>query len=153
MCYCRLAEIDRPTFIIPALYQPRWQLVRWPDCGDVLLWFSWCIWGAGHSSGSRALCCKGLNPHACGSILPGGCICSLGYLPFQPMVHNWTIKGCGMCRPVCGKVHIRDPLLLIGKSRLCGDSGFPLNKYVIMTISLMSNRRWYENQCSLEALF
>ena len=31
-----------------------------------------------------------------GSSLHGGFICSLGYFPFQPVVHNWSIKGCGM---------------------------------------------------------
>ena len=31
-------------------------------------------------------------------------------------------KGCGMCYPVCGMVHIKEPLLLI-----CGGSGFPLS--------------------------
>ena len=31
----------------------------------------------------------------------------------------------GMCYPVCGIVHIKEPLLLIGKSSLCGSSGFP----------------------------
>ena len=32
------------------------------------------------------------------------------------------------CYPVCGMVHIKDPLLLIGKSDPCsGDSGFPLS--------------------------
>ena len=33
----------------------------------------------------------------------------------------------GMCYPVCGMVHIKEPLLLIGKSSLCGGSGFPLS--------------------------
>ena len=32
-----------------------------------------------------------------------------------------------MCYPVCGMVHIKDPLLLIDKSSLCGGSGFPLS--------------------------
>ena len=32
-----------------------------------------------------------------------------------------------MCYPVCGMVHIKEPLLLIGKSKLCGGSGFPLS--------------------------
>ena len=36
-------------------------------------------------------------------------------------------KGCGMCYPVCGMVHIKEPLLLIGKSILCGSSRFPLS--------------------------
>ena len=35
--------------------------------------------------------------------------------------------GCGMCHPVCGVVHIKEPLLLIGKSSPCGGSGFPLS--------------------------
>ena len=58
--------------------------------------------------------------------------------------------GSGMCCPVFGKVHIKDPYLLIGKSSLCGDNGFPLKKYVSMTICLTSNSRWYEHQCALE---
>ena len=31
-----------------------------------------------------------------------------------------------MCYPVCGMVHIKEPLLLIGKSSPCSGSGFPL---------------------------
>ena len=40
---------------------------------------------------------------------------------------NWCNKGCGMCYPVCGMVHIKEPLVLIGKSSPCGGSGFPLS--------------------------
>ena len=36
-------------------------------------------------------------------------------------------KGCGMYYPVCGMVHIKEPLLLIGKSSPCGSSRFPLS--------------------------
>ena len=54
-----------------------------------------------------------------GSILLNGPSCSLGYFPFQPVVHNWFIKGRGMYCSVYGKVHIKDPLLLIKKSSLC----------------------------------
>ena len=36
-------------------------------------------------------------------------------------------KGCGMCYPVCGMVHIKEPLLLIRKSSQCGGSGFRLS--------------------------
>ena len=32
-----------------------------------------------------------------------------------------------MCYPVCGMVHIKEPLLLIIKSSLCGCSGFPFS--------------------------
>ena len=63
-----------------------------------------------------------------GTILLRGPSCSLGYFPFQPVVHNWFIKGRGMYCSVYGKVHIKDPLLLIEKSSLCGGSGFPSKK-------------------------
>ena len=33
-------------------------------------------------------------------------------------------KGRGMCYPVCGMVHIKEPLLLIGKSSPCAAAGF-----------------------------
>ena len=42
---------------------------------------------------------------------------------FQPVLHDWCNKGSGMCYLVCGMVHIKEPLLLIGKSSLCGGSG------------------------------
>ena len=45
----------------------------------------------------------------------------------QPELQDWCNKGCGMCYPVCGMVHIKEPLLLIGKSSPCGGSGFPLS--------------------------
>ena len=54
-----------------------------------------------------------------------------------------------MCWPVCGKVHIKDPLLLIGRSGLCGDSGFLLRKYVTMAICLKFISQWYKNWCAL----
>ena len=63
-----------------------------------------------------------------GSILLGGLSCSLGYFPFQPVVHNWFIKGRGMYCSVYGKVQLKHPLLLIEKSSLCGGSGFPSKK-------------------------
>ena len=57
-----------------------------------------------------------------GSILHG--VDSLSYFSLQPVLHDWCNKGCGMCYPVCGMVYIKDPLLLIDKSSLCGGSGF-----------------------------
>ena len=50
----------------------------------------------------------------------------LSYFSFQPVLHDWCNKGRGMCNPVCGIVHIKEPLLLIGKSSPCGGSGFSL---------------------------
>ena len=47
----------------------------------------------------------------------------LSYFSFQPVLHNWCIKGSGMCYPVCGVVHIKG---LIRKSSPCGSNGFPL---------------------------
>ena len=49
----------------------------------------------------------------------------------------------GMSYPVCGMVHIREPLLLIDKSSLCGSSGFPFSlSEWSLTICLTSyNRR------------
>ena len=33
----------------------------------------------------------------------------LSYFSFQPVLHDWCNKGCGMCYPVCGKMHIKEP--------------------------------------------
>ena len=60
-----------------------------------------------------------------GSILHG--VDPLSYFSVQPVLHDWCNKGRGMCYPVCGMVHIKEPLLLIGKSSLCGGSGFPFS--------------------------
>ena len=53
-----------------------------------------------------------------GSILHG--VDPLSYFSFQTVLHNWCNEGRGM-------VHIKEPLLLIGKSSPCGGSGFPLS--------------------------
>ena len=60
-----------------------------------------------------------------GSILHG--VDPLSYFSFQPVIHDWCNKGRGMCHPVCGMMHIKEPLLLIGKSGPCGGSGFPFS--------------------------
>ena len=60
-----------------------------------------------------------------GSILHG--VEPLSYFLFQPVLHDWCNKGGGMSYPVCGMVHIKEPLLLIDKSSLCGSSGFPFS--------------------------
>ena len=49
----------------------------------------------------------------------------LSYFSIQPVLHDWFNKGYGMCYPACEIVHIKEPLLLIGKSSPCGGSGFP----------------------------
>ena len=40
---------------------------------------------------------------------------SVRYVSFTPVLLDWCNKGCGMCCPVCGMMHIKEPLLLIGK--------------------------------------
>ena len=58
-----------------------------------------------------------------GSILHG--VDPLNYFSFQPVLHDWCDKDRGISYP--GMVHIKEPLLLIGKSSPCGGSGFPLS--------------------------
>ena len=67
----------------------------------------------------------------------------LSYFSFQPVLHDWCNKGRGMYYPVCGMVHIKEPLLLIDKSSLCGGSRFPFSlSELSLTICLMPyNRR------------
>ena len=70
--------------------------------------------GAGRSSwcdGSSDRSFMGMNP--------------LSYFSFQPVLNDWCNKGRGMCYPVCGMVHIKEPLLLLRHSSPCGSSGFP----------------------------
>ena len=62
-----------------------------------------------------------------GSILHG--VDPLSYFSFQPVLRDWCNKGRGMCYPVRGMMHIKEPLLLIGKSSPCGGSGF-LSRYL-----------------------
>ena len=89
----------------------QWQKVEWLSEG-----------GAGRSSEvERSLMVRWVV----GSILHG--VDPLSYFSFQPVLHDWCNKGHGMCFPVCGMVHIKEPLLLIGKSSLCGGSGFPFS--------------------------
>ena len=50
----------------------------------------------------------------------------LSNFSFQPVLQDWCNKGRGKCYLVCVMMHIKEQLLLIGKSSLCGGSGFPL---------------------------
>ena len=67
---------------------------------------------------------------------------SLNYFSFKPVPHDWCKKAVGMCYPVYGMMHIKEPLLLIGYSSPCGDSGFPLSlSEWSLTICLTSYNR------------
>ena len=76
-----------------------------------------------------------------GSILHG--VDPLSHFSFQPVLHDWCNKGRGLCYPVCGMVHIKEPLLLIDKSSLCGGSGFPfsLSEWSLTICLTPCNRR------------
>ena len=64
---------------------------------------------------------------------------------------NWFKKGRGMSYPVCGMVHIKEPLLLIGKGNPCGSSGFIIiinsNKAVHIGLHFGTNRNMYVRAC------
>ena len=53
----------------------------------------------------------------------------LSYFSFQPVLYDWYNKDSGICYPLCGMMHIKEPLLLIGKGSLCGGIGFPLSLF------------------------
>ena len=54
---------------------------------------------------------------------------TLNYFSFHPVFHDWGNIGRGMCYPLCVMMHIEEPLLLIGKSSLCGGRRFPLSLF------------------------
>ena len=65
----------------------------------------------------------------------------LSYFSFQPVLHDWCNKGV-VCAILSGMVHIKEPLLLIVKSSLCGSSGFPFSlSEWSLTICLMPYSR------------
>ena len=69
------------------------------------------------------LCGKSVHSSCDGSSDRSFMVNLLSYFLFQPVHHDWCNKGCGMCYPVFGMVHIKEPLLLIRKSSGCR---FPL---------------------------
>ena len=85
-------------------------------CIDVCMCVCMCVFvcvGAGRSSEvERSLMVRWVV----GSILYG--VDPLSYFSFQPVLHNWCNKGGGMCYPVCGMMHIKEPLLLMWRQRV-----------------------------------
>ena len=106
--------------------------------------------GVGHSSDGRVLCWKGLDP-------PAWRIIPVLWMPLQFGLFSILMTGPQLvhqglwCYPVCGKVLIKDLLLLIGKSSLCGDTRCPPKKYVTMTICLVFISLAIGHRCALEA--
>ena len=71
-----------------------------------------------------------------GSILHGG--------PLELGARCSSMVECSLMVRVCGIMHIKEPLLLIGKSRPCGSYRFPLSLSVwLFTICLMPYNRKY----------
>ena len=64
-------------------------------------------------------------------------------------------KGRGMWSPACGMVHIKEHLLLIGKSSLCGGSGFPfsLSEWSLTICLTPYNRKYNVLSASLIKTF
>ena len=98
-----------------------------------MLFWHFSVSGAGCSSEvERSLMVRWVV----GLILHG--VDPLSYFSFQPVLHDWCNKSRGMCYPVCGMVHIKEPLLLIDKRSLCGGSGFPFS-LITMVLNHMSD--------------
>ena len=51
----------------------------------------------------------------------------VGSFPIELFLVPASAPRHGMCYPVCEMVHIKEPLLLIGKSSLCDGGGFPFS--------------------------
>ena len=108
---CLIKNIMKQSFFVKSVLNKTCCELRHPDSG-----------GAGRSSEvERSLMVRCVV----GSILHGAD--PLSYFSFHSVLHDWSNKGCSVCYPVCGMVHIKEPLLLIGKSSPCGCNGFPLS--------------------------
>ena len=63
------------------------------------------------------------------------CSGSLSYFSFQAVLHDWCNKGCGMCYPICGMVHIKYPILLFRNSSSWSSSSRFLHKLILCHMS------------------
>ena len=72
-------------------------------------------------------CFLKLGKNTNGIMALGDCDRAPLQLVYITVLHYSCNKGRGMCYPVCGMVHIKEPLLLIEKSSPCGGNGFPLS--------------------------
>ena len=104
--------LPRSYISLPAL------MVQWLSHLKVL--------GSHFSTGSERDVAQWLSVHSwCDGLLDRSLMVDpLIYYSFKLVLHDWCNKGCGMCYPVCEMVHIKEPLLLIGKNSPCG-SRFP----------------------------
>ena len=139
----------RQSCLLPFYYGTFWTksltyiffklLIRTFSTGGANSWFvPWCE-GACMSSWPRIMpvCASGfcyrtgrsIRSRCDGSSDRSFTVDPLSYFSFQPVLHNWCNKGCDMCYPVCGMVHTKEPLLLIGKEYPVVAVGF-LSRYL-----------------------
>ena len=72
------------------------------------------------------------------------------YFSFQPV-----LQGRGMCYPICGMMHIKEYLLLIGKSNPYANSGFSrsLSEWSFTMCPMPYNRKYNVLSASLNKTF
>ena len=58
-------------------------------------------------SKTNTVCDKSVRSCRDGSLDRSLMVDTLSYFSFQPVLHDWCKKGCGMCYPVCGMMHIK----------------------------------------------
>ena len=126
------------TCVNVCMYMCMYVCVCMCACMYVCMYVYFLQSGAGRSSEVERLL---MVQWVVGSILHG--VDPFSYFSFQPVLHDWCNKGRGMYYPVCGMVHMKEPLLLIDKSSLCGGSGFPfsLSEWSLTVCLTPYNRR------------
>ena len=85
------------------------------------------------------LCGKSVHSWCDGSSDRSFMVDPLSYFSFQPVLHDWCNKGRGMCYPVYGMVHIKDPLLLSERVAHLAAAGF-LSEWSFTICSTPYNR-------------
>ena len=71
---------------------------------------------------------------------------TLSDISFRPVLYKWCNKECGKYSPVCGMVHIKDPLMLLSKGN--PGSGSSMSSLTLIAIFPMT-----ENHKKLIFLF
>ena len=72
-------------------------------CDTMFIYLSFvCLLGFSSVSGARRRVCSWCNGSSDLTLM----VDALSFFLFQPLLHDWCNKGCGMCKPVCGMVHV-----------------------------------------------
>ena len=89
-----MVQTDK-SFIQPQVFRLEVAFTSFSHCYQLKVDESW---GARHRSVVKQLSIGSLDRYLM--------VDPLRYFSFQPVLHDWCNKGCGMCNPVCGVVHI-----------------------------------------------